>query len=1540
MKRLLAIFGVIALVAVAAVGQDLSSSEQDDNGFIINFIQSRISAPGREIGLHGVSGALSSQARIASLTVSDDEGVWLTLTGVEIDWTRLALLRRRLDINRLAVERIEFARRPVPHETGIAERLPVQAEAQPFRLPELPLSVRIADLDLPRIDLGPAAVGQAARLAANGSADLARGALDAGLNVRRIDGPGGELALDLDFANATGVLDLDLQLSEPQGGVVATLAGIEGAPAIDVRLQGGGPLDDLDLAFGFDADAARIATGDIRLRATPEGRGFTVDFRGGLAPVVPAPYRPFFAGETSVEVAGVALAAGGMRLDRFAVKGAELDLTGTLATAADGFPRDLTLAGRLGDPNAPAVVLPVSGGATSIHSAVLDLAYGQGRRWTGRVVLDRLRAGEVAVEDVTLTLGGLAENLDDPARRNLTFAVEGEATGVSSENPDIAAVLGDRLDIFADAALPPGGPLHLRQVQATGKDVSLFAAGDVRGTAFTGRIGARLSDLAPASGLAGRELGGGLDLRLDGSLDPLARSFDVAVAGTAQDLRLGDPRLDGLLQGETTLGGRVARDPGGFRPDGLRIANANPQIASTGKLTSDVTDFAIDGRLADLSVLDRRLEGALTATGRASGKRRPLTVAFEAQIPEGRVLDRDLAGARIGFDGQVNGADVSGVVSGAGALGDQPISVAASLDLAAGARALRDLDVRVGPNAITGELSQQPEQAILGVLNIAAPDLEPLAALALVEAQGSAEATLRFEAAETGQGVAAKANLRDVASGGMRLGGLDLDAYVEDALATPLLRGSLDATGLVAGGVDVETLSARASQTGPRAMRVDADARLAIGTVAQLAGTLDQRPDGFVATLETLSLQQRDVVARLTAPATVTVAGPAITLTPLALDLGDGRLTAQGTVGETLDVSVDLTRLPLSLANLVQPALGLEGHVDGALRATGARDAPNVSFDVTGEGVAAAASHAAGLPPARIVATGRTADDRLTLDARVEAQGLAAHTSGSVPLGQGNLDLAVDLTSLPLQLLDRAAGNRGLGGTVSGTARIAGTTAQPDVSFDLRGAGITAQPLRDAGVTPLAIDASGGFLRDVLTLSEASARNDQGLALRASGRAPLRGPGLDLRASGEAPLALADALLANRAAQARGLVRFDLTARGALARPLLSGTASLAGGTFTDPQSNLRLQDISADVGFDGQTATVRSFRAASAMGGTIAASGTISLAAGNPANLEVTFAGVRYTDGQFVSTTVDGQLRAEGPLRGGGTVSGRIDLGPTEISVAEGLGANVTRTVEVVQHVQPSPGVTETLRRARLDEPRTPASSQLPLNADIRIRAPNRIFVRGRGLDVELGGEMRITGPLNDLVPVGQFELRRGRLDILGQRIEFTRGTLQLTGSFNPIIDFRAQTRARGVTAIVQVTGRVSQPEIHFSSEPPLPEDEVLARVIFNQSVSQLSPFQIAELAAAAAELAGGGGGPGILEQLRGAIGFDDLDIVTEEDGSTALRAGTYIDDNIYLDVQSDTSGDTRAQINLDLSDNLTVRGSVASDGNSTIGVFFERDY
>ena len=179
------------------------------------------------------------------------------------------------------------------------------------------------------------------------------------------------------------------------------------------------------------------------------------------------------------------------------------------------------------------------------------------------------------------------------------------------------------------------------------------------------------------------------------------------------------------------------------------------------------------------------------------------------------------------------------------------------------------------------------------------------------------------------------------------------------------------------------------------------------------------------------------------------------------------------------------------------------------------------------------------------------------------------------------------------------------------------------------------------------------------------------------------------------------------------------------------------------------------------------------------------------------------------------------------------------------------------VRHVDPDGGTLRTLNRIAAVLPHEAgAAPQAPLRLDIVVNSPNRIFVRGRGIDAELGGRVRVTGPLDDLQPVGAFTLIRGRLSVLGKRLELTEGRISLTGSLDPVIDLTAQVNGDEIVAYVELTGRASDLSLELSSSPELPQDEILARVLFGKSISSLSPLQIANLATAAASLASGGSG------------------------------------------------------------------------------------
>ena len=224
-------------------------------------------------------------------------------------------------------------------------------------------------------------------------------------------------------------------------------------------------------------------------------------------------------------------------------------------------------------------------------------------------------------------------------------------------------------------------------------------------------------------------------------------------------------------------------------------------------------------------------------------------------------------------------------------------------------------------------------------------------------------------------------------------------------------------------------------------------------------------------------------------------------------------------------------------------------------------------------------------------------------------------------------------------------------------------------------------------------------------------------------------------------------------------------------------------------------------------------------------------------------------------------------------------------------------------------------------------------------VNAPNRIFVRGRGLDAELGGGLRLTGSTNQIISAGRFDLIRGRLDILGKRFELREGSARFQGDFVPFLRFVSATDTANGEVRVVVEGPADAPEVTFESTPDAPQDEVLAQLLFGRNISEISAFQALQLASAVATLAGRGGN-GIIGNLRDGFGLDDLDVTTTDSGATALRLGKYISDNIYTDVTAASDGTADVSLNIDITDSLKARGTLASDGNTSIGIFFEKDY
>lgn len=445
-----------------------------------------------------------------------------------------------------------------------------------------------------------------------------------------------------------------------------------------------------------------------------------------------------------------------------------------------------------------------------------------------------------------------------------------------------------------------------------------------------------------------------------------------------------------------------------------------------------------------------------------------------------------------------------------------------------------------------------------------------------------------------------------------------------------------------------------------------------------------------------------------------------------------------------------------------------------------------------------------------------------------------------------------------------------------------------------------------------------------------------GTRANVSGQIARDGRTANLASSGSLPLGLANRFIAPNLLE--GQATFDLRINGGFSLDALSGEIRSSGGRMILPAARISLTDIATNVLVARARANIEA-KAALSTGGRLSVTGQTALQPPFRANLNTLLSGLTVTDPGLFETRLDGEIALRGPLQAGAAIVGQVNVGVTEVRIPDGL-SSAGGALPGLQHRGEPAQVRQTRARAGLlNQTGTDDGRGVAFPLDLTINAPARIFVRGRGLDAEFGGALDLRGTTANVIAEGRFDLVRGRLDILGKRLTLTEAFLQLQGDFDPYIRAVATTTADGTGISIIVEGPASSPEVSFSSSPELPDEEILARLLFGRDMTEISPLQALQLANAIRVLAGKSS-EGVVGKLRQSFGLDDLDIATSESGATGLTVGKYISDNVYTGVTVDTSGQTEINLNLQLSPSVTLRGSAGSDAQTGIGIFFERDY
>ncbi len=551
----------------------------------------------------------------------------------------------------------------------------------------------------------------------------------------------------------------------------------------------------------------------------------------------------------------------------------------------------------------------------------------------------------------------------------------------------------------------------------------------------------------------------------------------------------------------------------------------------------------------------------------------------------------------------------------------------------------------------------------------------------------------------------------------------------------------------------------------------------------------------------------------------------------------------------------------------------------------------------------------------------------------------------SATIGNDTRQLDLSLFNMPLSISDVVFANLGLGGSASGLLRFEHKRGEMPVGeaqlmlkgLTRSGLVLTSRPVDIALVGRLgahsaearAVASEGGQMRGRL-----QARVDHLPATGALGQR-LRAGSLLAQMRYDGPADAPFRLLALEHFDLTGPIALAADVTGNLDDPVIRGSLASDALRLQSTVTGMDITQIVARGSFTGSQLTLSALAGRTANGGQMVGSGRIGFADLGANHGPTIDLAVGARKAQLLARP-DMALTATGPLRimsdgSSGTIAGRLRIDNARWALGQ----------SAVLAQLPNIATREVNRSADI----APASANfMPWNFMIDAAPGGRIRVEGLGIASNWSAAIQLRGTLDAPVMGGYADLVDGTYDFAGRRFDLTRGHLTFTGTSppDPRLDIVAMASVTGLTATVTVAGSSLHPDISFSSVPALPEEDLLARLLFGDSITSISAPEALELGSALAALHGGGGLDPI-NKLRRAIGLDRLRIVAADvtiPRQTGFGAGKYLGRRVYAEIITDGRGYSATELEFRITRWLSLLGSVSTVNRQNVNARISKDY
>lgn len=376
-----------------------------------------------------------------------------------------------------------------------------------------------------------------------------------------------------------------------------------------------------------------------------------------------------------------------------------------------------------------------------------------------------------------------------------------------------------------------------------------------------------------------------------------------------------------------------------------------------------------------------------------------------------------------------------------------------------------------------------------------------------------------------------------------------------------------------------------------------------------------------------------------------------------------------------------------------------------------------------------------------------------------------------------------------------------------------------------------------------------------------------------------------------------------------------------------AGHLEIIDGRFEDKLTGVRLVDLDARVALDDRGVTIENFTASGPRGGRLTATGgSINDRQGS---ITVDVDTMRVADRPDARAVASGELTlAWNGLQS--SLTGDLNIIEASIDIAGNPQAGIP-TLDVIEINRPG----EEDEPLEEEAPRRNGSTTLNVN----VTAPGRVFTRGRGVDAEWALNMRLGGTSARPLVFGTATAQRGTLALSGQPFEIESAIIEFDGDpLDARINLTAVRDTADLSARIRLIGTARDPEITFSSDPALPEDEILPQVLFGRSVEDLSALEAAQLASSLAALSGRAS-LDLLDAARAAAGLDRFNVRQDENGGFLVAGGVYLTRDVYVEVARTGLGQAQTKVEWTVRPRLVLITSFLGNGDQRVSLRWRRE-